>query len=105
MWIVELVLGIIGGIFGIIVGLLVMIIGGIGSVLEISGLVGVSNFGVGCIIVFVFVIILSVMINCNYVLMGWLIIFCGIFNFVFVSFFGILSGLFIVIVGGLVLRK
>ncbi|MGY5263361.1 hypothetical protein [Lactiplantibacillus plantarum] len=45
------------------------------------------------------------MINRNHVLMGWLIILCGILNFVFVSFFGILSGLLIVIAGGLALRK
>lgn len=101
----ELVLGITGGIFGIIAGLLAMTIGGIGSALETSGSAGVSNLGVGCIIVSVLAIILSVMINRNHVLMGWLIILCGILNFVFVSFFGILSGLLIVIAGGLALRK
>ncbi|WP_265477423.1 hypothetical protein [Lactiplantibacillus plantarum] len=36
----ELVLGIIGGIFGIIAGLLAMTIGGIGSALETSGSAG-----------------------------------------------------------------
>lgn len=100
----ELVLGIIGGIFGIIAGLLAIMIGGIGSALEASGSAGVGNLGIGCIIVSTLAIILSAFINRNHVLMGWLIIVCGILNFVFVSFFGILSGLLIIIAGGLALR-
>lgn len=103
--IAELVLGIIGGIFGIIAGLLAMTIGGIGSALEASGSAGISNLGIGCITASILAIILSVFINRNHILMGWLTILCGILNFVFVGFFGILSGVLIIIAGGLALRK
>ncbi|WP_048000766.1 DUF4064 domain-containing protein [Lactiplantibacillus herbarum] len=101
----ELVLGIIGGIFGMIAGIIAITIGGIGSALEASGSAGIGNLGIACIAVSALAIVLSALINRNHVLMGWLIILCGVLNVVFVSFFGILSGLLIVIAGGLALRK
>lgn len=101
----ELVLGIIGGIFGMIGGVLAMTIGSIGSALSASGSGTIMNLGWGCIGVSVLAIILSAMINKNHKVMGWLIILCGVLNIVFVSYFGILSGLLIIIAGGLALRK
>lgn len=101
----ELVLGIIGGIFGMIAGIIAMSIGGIGSALGASGTGEVGGLGVACIAVSALAIVLSALINRNHKLMGWLIIACGVLNVVFVSFFGILSGLLIVIAGGLALRK
>lgn len=95
----ELVLGIIGGIFGMIAGIFAMAVGGIGGSGSIVGL------GMGCIAVSAIAIILSALINRNHKLMGWLIIACGVLNIVFVSYFGILSGLLIIIAGGLSLRK
>lgn len=95
----ELVLGIIGGIFGMIAGVFAMAVGGLGGSGSIVGL------GMGCIAVSAITIILSALINRNHKLMGWLIIACGVLNIVFVSYFGILSGLLIIIAGGLALRK
>ncbi|WP_318764982.1 DUF4064 domain-containing protein [Lactiplantibacillus carotarum] len=101
----ELVLGIIGGIFGIIAGFFALTMGGLGSAFGASGASSIGNQGIGCIAVSALVIVLTVLINRNHKLMGWLIIACGVLNFVFVGLFGILSGLLIIIGGGLALRK
>lgn len=101
----ELVLGIIGGIFGMIGGFLALTIGSIGSAFGASGAGEVNGLGIACILVSALAIVLAALINRKHVLMGWLIIICGILNFVLVSYFGILSGLLIVIAGGLALRK
>jgi len=101
----ELVLGIIGGIFGMLAGIIAMGIGGIGGALGASGSSSIGGLGGACIAVSALSIVFAALINKNHKLMGWLIIACGILNFVFVSYFGILSGLLIMIAGGLALRK
>lgn len=101
----ELVLGITGGIFDMIGGLFAMAVGSIGGAFEASGSGSILGLGIGCIAVSALAIVLSTLINRNHKLMGWLIITCGILNFVFVSYFGILSGILIIIAGALALRK
>lgn len=101
----EIVLGIVGGIFGMISGLFAMAVGGIGGSFGASGSGGIVGLGMGCIAVSAIAIILSALINRNHKLMGWLIIACGVLNIIFVSYFGILSGILIIIAGGLALRK
>ena len=101
----ELVLGIIGGIFGMIAGIFAMTVGSLGSAFGASGSGSIGGLGMGCIAVSALAIILSALINRNHKLMGWLIIACGVLNIIFVSYFGILSGLLIIIAGGLALRK
>ncbi|BDZ32037.1 DUF4064 domain-containing protein [Lactiplantibacillus sp. WILCCON 0030] len=101
----ELVLGIIGGIFGMFGGILAMGLGGLGSAIGASGSSSLGSLGGACIAVSALAIVLAALINKNHKLMGWLIIICGVLNIVFVSYFGILSGLLIIIAGGLALRK
>lgn len=101
----ELVLGIMGGVFGMLGGLLAMTVGSIGSAFEANGAGGIVGLGISCVIVSALAIIFSAMINRNHKTMGWLIIVCGILNFVFVSYFGILSGILIIISGSLALKK
>ncbi|CAM3119773.1 DUF4064 domain-containing protein [Lactiplantibacillus plajomi] len=101
----ELVLGIIGGIFGMIGGFLALTIGSIGSAFGASGAGEVNGLGIACILVSALAIVFAALINRNHVLMGWFIIICGVLNFILVSYFGILSGLLILIAGGLALRK
>jgi len=101
----ELVLGIVGGIFGMIAGIIAIAIGGLGSAFGASGSGSIGGLGGACIAVSALAIVLAALINKNHKLMGWLIIICGVLNIVFVSYFGILSGLLIIIAGGLALRK
>ena len=101
----ELVLGIVGGIFGMIAGIIAIAIGGLGSAFGASGSGSIGGLGGACSAVSALAIVLAALINKNHKLMGWLIIICGVLNIVFVSYFGILSGLLIIIAGGLALRK
>ncbi len=100
----EIALGILGGVFGIIASLFETVVGGMGSSLG-SGDGGLGGLAIGMFIVCVLAIILPFFINRKRVLVGWLIIACGILNFVFAGGFGILSGILIVIAGILALSR
>ncbi|MCS8563665.1 hypothetical protein EFJ78_04560 [Pediococcus pentosaceus] len=100
----EIALGILGGVFGIIASLFETVVGGMGSSLG-SGDGGLGGLAIGMFIVCVLAIILPFFINRKRVLVGWLIIACGVLNFVFAGGFGILSGILIVIAGILALSR
>lgn len=101
----EMVLGIIGGIFGMIAGVMALFVGEIGAALDAEGGTGVAGLGLACIAVSVLALVLSCMINKKRILFGWLIIICGILNIIFVSVLGILSGIIIVVAGILSLSR
>lgn len=101
----EMVLGIIGGVFGMIAGVMALFVGGIGEALEEGAGSGVAGLGLACIVVSILALVLSCMINKNRILFGWLIIICGILNIIFVSAFGILSGIIIAVSGIIALSR
>ncbi|EHE85167.1 putative membrane protein [Latilactobacillus curvatus CRL 705] len=101
----EMVLGILGGVFGIIAGVFSFFMGGIDSAMNSTSSSSLFGLGIGCIIASIVAIILVCMINKNRVVMGWIIIVCGVLNIIFVSAFGILSGALIIIAGILALVR
>ena len=88
----EMVLGIMGSIFGILGGLFAIMLQGVSSQLDTDG-GNVGGLGVAVIITCIITLILSCIINKKRVLIGVLLIIGGILNFIFISFFGILSGI------------
>ncbi|WP_436667368.1 DUF4064 domain-containing protein [Latilactobacillus sakei] len=101
----EMILGIMGGVFGIIAGVFSFLMGGFDSAINNTSSSSLFGLGFGCVIASIVAIILVCMINKNRIVMGWLIIVCGILNIVFVSAFGILSGALIIIAGILALIR
>lgn len=100
----EMILGIMGSIFGILGGLFAITLQGIGSQLDAGG-PDVGKLGVAVIITCIITLILSCIINKKRVLIGILLIIGGILNFIFISFFGILSGILILVAGILTLVR
>ncbi|PTH58218.1 hypothetical protein BU595_13215, partial [Staphylococcus arlettae] len=65
----------------------------------------IMGLGVAVIITCFITLILSCIINKNRVVMGVLLVIGGILNFVFISMFGILSGILILVAGILALIR
>ncbi len=101
----EMILGIMGGVFGIIAGVFSFLMGGFDSAINNTSSSSFFGLGFGCVVASIVAIILVCMINKNRVVMGWLIIVCGILNIVFVSAFGVLSGVLIIVAGILALIR
>ena len=101
----EMILGIMGGVFGIIAGVFSFLMGGFDSAINNTSSSSLFGLGFGCVVASIVAIILVCMINKNRVVMGWLIIVCGILNVVFVSAFGVLSGVLIIVAGILALIR
>lgn len=101
----EMILGIMGGVFGIIAGVFSFLMGGFDSAINNTSSSSLFGLGFGCVVASIVAIILVCMINKNRVVMGWLIIVCGILNIVFVSAFGVLSGVLIIVAGILALIR
>ena len=79
--------------------------GGSDSAINNTSSSSLFGLGFGCVVASIVAIILVCMINKNRVVMGWLIIVCGILNIVFVSAFGVLSGVLIIVAGILALIR
>ena len=94
----ETTLGIIGSIFG-------MLLSSIGTAFEAEDSGSIMGLGVAVIITCFITLILSCIINKNRVVMGVLLVIGGILNFVFISMFGILSGILILVAGILALIR
>lgn len=95
----EMVLGIMGSIFGMLGGIFAMFFGSLASAVEADTGTDVLGLGVAVIIVCIITLILSCIINKKRVLMGILLIIGGLLNIFFISMFGILSGLLIMVSG------
>ncbi|GAX04593.1 integral membrane protein [Secundilactobacillus pentosiphilus] len=99
----EIVLGILGGVFGLIAAMMEMGISAVGGALgEKSGLGGLT---IGMLIVSVAAIMLPFFINKNRKLVGWLSIVAGIGMFICAGDFGIFCGILTVIGGVLTLAR
>lgn len=101
----EMTLGIMGSIFGMLGGLFAIVIGSIGDAFADKDAGQIFGLGIAVIITCIFTLILSCIINKKRVLVGTLLVIGGILNFVFISFFGILSGILILVSGVLALLR
>lgn len=101
----EMFIGIIGGSFGIIGGILPIVLAAVIGALKTGGAGEIIGLGVACIIISASVIIFSCMINKSRVVFGIIILVCGVLNIVLVSFYGLLSGLLMIVAGILALVR
>lgn len=95
----SLVLGIVGGVFGILAGLLAMMVGGIGSAFEAEGSGSVVGLGFAAIMLGVLGIIGGALSNRSPGTASILQIIAAIGGFIAVSLFWVLSGV-LLIAGG-----
>ncbi|HLQ82499.1 MAG TPA: DUF4064 domain-containing protein [Pseudogracilibacillus sp.] len=101
----EMILGILGSIFGVIGGLFAIMIDGIGKEFGSTDSGSITGLGIAVILTCIITLILSCVINKKRVLIGVLLIIGGILNIIFISFFGILSGILILVAGILALIR
>lgn len=101
----EMILGIMGSIFGMLGGLFAIMVGSIGNEFEASDSGQVFGLGIAVILTCIITLILSCIINKKRVLMGVLLVIGGLLNFIFIGFFGILSGILILVAGILALIR
>jgi len=99
----EMVLGILGGVFGLIAAVLELGIAGMDA--SLNGHTDIGGLTVGMFIVSIAAIILPFFISRNRKLIGWLTIVAGALMFVFAGGFGILSGILVIIGGILILAR
>lgn len=99
----EIVLGILGGVFGLIAAMMEMGVTAIGGALgEKSGLTGLTT---GMFIVSIAAIMLPFFINKNRKLVGWLSVVAGLGMFICAGDFGIFCGILTLIGGVLTLVR
>lgn len=96
---VELVLGLIGGILGIISGIYAMNIGGLASVFHIDRAVTINNFGIGAIVLSIIGIIGALVIKNKEKLGGILMVIAALGGIVCITYFYIPSGILLIIPG------
>lgn len=99
----EIVLGILGGVFGLVAAMFEMGISGISSSLgEDAGLGGLT---IGMLVVSIAAILLPFFIDKNRKLVGWLSVVAGVGMFIFAGGFGIFCGILTIIGGVLTLVR
>lgn len=96
---VELVLGLIGGILGIIAGIYSMNIGGLASVFHVDRAVTVNNFGIGAIILSILGIIGALIVKNKTKLGGIFMIIAALGGLLCITYFYIPSGILLIIPG------
>lgn len=101
----EMILGIIGGLIGIIAGILAISIGGIAGVFGVDHAPSIIGGGFGAILLGIIGIVGGAIANKNNKYAGYLMLISGIFGFIAVSAFWIISGLILIIGGALALRE
>jgi hypothetical protein len=93
----ALVLGIVGGVFGILAGLLAMLVGGIGSAFDAEGSGMVAGLGFAAIMLGVLGIIGGALANRSPGASAILQAAAGLFGFIAVSLFWVLAGVLLLI--------
>lgn len=101
----ETILGILGSIFGIFGGLFAIVIDGIDSTFNNTNGGEITGLGISVILICLVTLILSCIINKKRVVIGVLLIIGGIANFILIGFFGVLSGILILVAGILALIR
>ena len=93
----ALVLGIVGGVFGILAGLLAMLVGGIGSAFEAEGSGSVVGLGFAAILLGVLGIIGGALSNRSPGKAGIVQAIAGLAGFIAISLFWVLSGVLLLL--------
>jgi hypothetical protein len=101
----ELVLGIIGGFFGLMGGIGAVLIGSFGSAFNATGYSDIMVSGIVAIVVSIMGIIGAVLVRNKPKLGGLLMILSGIIGFICIFVFYVLGGVFLVIGGLLALLR
>lgn len=101
----ELVLGIIGGIFGLFAAIIALVVGGIGSAVGAEGgstVVGLGWLAILCAIVG---IVGAALVNSKTQIAGILMLLSALGGFISISFFWLLPGVLLLIAGLLALIR
>lgn len=101
----ELVLGIMGGFFGLLGGIAALMIGSFGEAFNFAGYSDIMILGTVAIIVSITGVIGAVLVKNNRKLGGLLMILSGIIGFICIFVFYILGGFFLVLGGVLALIR
>jgi predicted RNA-binding Zn-ribbon protein involved in translation (DUF1610 family) len=101
----EMILGIICGLIGIIAGIFAISVGGIAGAFGMQDASLVVGGGFGAILLGIIGIVGGAIANKNNKYAGYLMLISGIFGFIAVSAFWIISGLILIIGGALALRE
>lgn len=101
----EMILGVIGGIFGILMGIFVVVVGGIGSLSGSSVYSLVFYLGLGAVILGILGIVGGIVVNKNKKMAGGLMLTCGLLGFIAIYLLWIIPGLLLIIGGILTFNK
>lgn len=93
----AMVLGIIGGVFGILAGLLAMVVGGAGAALNAEGGGTVTGLGFAAVFIAVAAIVGAALANKSPMASWILLLLTGIAGFIAVSAFWIISGILLLV--------
>ena len=102
---IELVLGIIGGFFGLVGGIAALFIGSFGEAFNFAGYSDIMILGTLAIVVSITGIIGAILVKKKPKLGGILMILSGIIGFISIFVFYIIGGFFLVIGGILALIR
>ena len=94
-----LVMGVIGGVFGIIASVLAMTVGGLGSAFGAEGADQVVALGFAAMLFSVLGIIAGAISKTKKKLSGYLLLISGIAGFICISMFFIISGILFIVSG------
>lgn len=101
----ELILGVIGGFFGLLGGIAAVMIGSMGQAFNFAGYSDIMILGIVAIIVSITGIIGAVIVKNNRKLGGMLMMLSGIIGFICIFVFYIIGGFFLVLGGVLALVR
>lgn len=94
-----LVMGIIGGIFGILSSILAMIVGGLGSAISIDGADEVIIQGFIAMLFSILGIIAGAISKNKPKMSGWLLLISGVGGFISIALFYIISAILFIVAG------
>lgn len=97
----EMILGILGGIFGIPGGLFAVFIGGLGTAFKATGASEIIGLGAAAVILGIIGIIGGAIVNRNTKLAGGLMLFSGVAGFIAISAAWIIGGILLIVGGAL----
>lgn len=95
----EMILGVIGGIFGILFGIFAITVAGIGSIFGASDASLVFNLGFAAVLLGILGIVGGAVTNKNKKMAGGLMLATGLLGFIAISMFWTIPGLLLLIGG------
>lgn len=94
-----LVMGIIGGVFGILASIFAMTVGGLGSAFGAEGGDQIIGLGFAAMLFSILGIIAGAIAKSKRKLAGWLLLISGIAGFICISMFFTISGILFIVAG------